>query len=162
MRRPCSERAVSRRALLRASWIVAAAAGLPACSQAPAEPRKIRWGRDVCEFCHMTFGDRRYGAQIWDAAQNRARIYDDFGCAVVAAFDAGTLDRAEVKFWTIDETRPEIWLDARAALYRDRVPTPMGYDHASGTGRAYALDFAAATKAIKIRAGCEHPGGARS
>lgn len=161
MRRANRESAVSRRALLRAAGAVVAASGLPACSQAPAEPRKIRWGRDVCEFCHMTFGDRRYGAQIWDSNQNRARIYDDFGCAVVAAFDAGTLDRAEVKFWTIDETRPQVWLDARSAMFR-AAPTPMGYDHASGSGGAYTLDFAAATQAIKIKAGCEHPGGARS
>jgi hypothetical protein len=161
MRRANRESAVSRRALLRAAGAVVAASGLPACSQAPAEPRKIRWGRDVCEFCHMTFGDRRYGAQIWDATQNRARIYDDFGCAVVAAFDAGTLDRPEVRFWTIDETKPETWLDARAAMFRP-APTPMGYDHASGAGPAYSLDFAAATKAIKIKAGCEHPGGART
>lgn len=143
---------ISRRALLAAG----VAPLLPACSEVEARPRPIKWGRDVCEFCHMTFGDRRYAAEIWDGDANRARLYDDFGCAVLAAAERGVLDKNDVRFWVTDETKPEIWLDARAARFRDGAATPMGHGHAAGPGAAYALDFAAAAKAIRDKADCEH------
>jgi len=153
----CTELAApSRRLLLRTGAVCGLSGLLPACSEVKAEPRAIKWGRDVCEFCHMVFGDRRYVAEIWDSEYNRARIYDDFGCAVLAAAENGVIDKAEVKFWVNDETRPEVWLDARAARFRDQVVTPMGYGHAAGTGAAYALDFKAAATAIRDKAACEH------
>ena len=147
---------VSRRALLRAGAAAGLAPLLPACSEVEARPRAIKWGRDTCEFCHMVLADRRYAAEFWDTEFNRARIYDDFGCAVLAAAEKGVLDRAEVRFWVSDETRPDAWLDARAARFRDGVATPMGYGHAAGAGAGYALDFAAAAKAIRDKAECEH------
>lgn len=148
--------APSRRILMRAAAVCTLAPLLPACSEVKATPRTIKWGRDTCEYCHMVFGDRRYVAEIWDSEFNRARIYDDFGCAVLAAAEKGVLDKADVAFWANDETRPEVWLDARAAKFRDKVVTPMGYGYASGTGSAHTIDFAAAAAAIREKAECEH------
>lgn len=147
----------SRRAVLGAGLTVAAVALLPACSEVTPEPRKIKWGRDVCEFCHMVFGDRRFAAQIWDAANNRARIYDDFGCSVLAADEMGVLARAEVRYWVTDDVDPSRWIDARAAHFRDGVTTPMGYGHsAASTAADHPLTFVAATTAIRDKAACEH------
>lgn len=148
--------APSRRALLRTGVLAAMAPLLPACSEVEARPRAIKWGRDTCEFCHMVFADRRYVAEVWDAENHRARLYDDFGCAVLGAAEMGVIDKAEVKFWVSDEARPEVWLDARTAAYRDNVVTPMGYGHAAGVGAPYPLGFAAAAKAIRDKAACEH------
>ena len=148
--------APSRRALVRAALSLAALAALPACSEVTPEPRKIKWGRDACEFCHMVFADKRFAAQIWDAGLNRARIYDDFGCSVLAAAESGVLDRADVPWWVTDDDDPTRWLDARAATYRDGVVTPMGYGHSAGRLPSHPLTFAAAATAIRDKAACEH------
>ena len=108
------------------------------------------------EFCHMTFGDRRFAAEWWDLANHRPHVFDDFGCAVLAADEAGVIDRADVAFWITDDADPARWLDARAAHYRDDTVTPMGYGHSAGSSPAHRLDFAAATRAIRDKAACEH------
>ena len=147
----------SRRAVLGGGLASAVVALLPACSEVTPEPRKIKWGRDVCEHCHMVFGDRRYAAQIWDASLPRARIYDDFGCAVLAAEEMGLLGRDEVRFWVTDDLDPNRWIDARTAHYRDEVVTPMGYGHsAASTAAGHPLSFSAAATAIRDKAACEH------
>jgi hypothetical protein len=145
----------SRRRLLGAGFGLGLA-GLAGCAPAPPAPRAIRWGRDTCEFCHMTFADRRYAAEFWDEASGRARIFDDFGCSVLAAAEAGILDHADVAWWVTDDADPNRWLDARTARYRDEVVTPMGYGHSAGTSSAHRLDFSAAAAAIVAKAECEH------
>lgn len=148
--------APSRRTLLRGAAVFAAVACLPGCSEVTPEPRKIKWGRDVCEFCHMVFADRRFAAEIWDADLKRARIYDDFGCAVLAAAELGVPDQGGAPWWVLDDGDPGRWLDARTALYRDGVTTPMGYGHSAGTGAGHPLGFVAAASAIRDKAACEH------
>ena len=148
---------VTRRGLIGAGLASAAVAMLPACSEVTPEPRRIKWGRDVCEHCHMVFADRRFAAEIWDASLSRARIYDDFGCAVLAAEEMGVLGRDEVRIWVSDDLDPNRWIDARAAHYRDGVVTPMGYGHsAASTAADHPLTFAAAATAIRDKAACEH------
>ena len=148
---------VTRRGIVGFALSVTAAATLPACSEVTPEPRRIKWGRDVCEHCHMVFADKRFAAQIWDASLTRARIYDDFGCAVLAAAEMEVLERAEVRFWVSDDLDPARWIDARAAHYRDAVVTPMGYGHsAASTAADHPLSFAAAATAIRDKAACEH------
>lgn len=146
----------TRRDVLRLAALAATSASLAACAPATPAPRKIKWGRDVCEFCHMTFADRRFAAEVWDPETNRAHIYDDFGCAVLAASETGLADHPEVPFWVTDDGAPEVWLDARAAHYRDDSVTPMGYSHSAGRGAAYRLDFPTAVAAIRDKAACEH------
>ena len=157
-RSTASESAVSRRALLQGGVVCGVSASLPACSDVTPAPRAIKWGRDLCEFCHMVFADRRYVAEIWDRTYNRARIFDDFGCAVLAAFDLKIADESDIPFWVNDEAHPEVWLDARRAAFRNAVRTPMDHGHAAGTTAAHALSFKAAASAIRDKAGCEHRG----
>lgn len=149
---------VSRRALLRAGFVCVAGGLLPACSEVAPAPRAIKWGRDLCEFCHMVFGDKRYVAQIWNREMGRAQIYDDFGCAVQAAVERDVLNATEVSFWVNDETKPDVFLDAREAMYRAGARTPMGHGYAPGATPAYTLDFAVATQAIRDKTACEHKG----
>ncbi len=147
--------AATRRDALRFAGL-AALATLSACGPVQAAPRKIKWGRDTCEFCHMTFADRRFAAEVWDPTTERARIYDDFGCAVLASTEAGTADRDDVPFWVSDDDVADVWLDARTAHYRNDSVTPMGYAHSAGHTPAYTLAFRAAVAAIRDKAACEH------
>lgn len=149
-------RAPSRRTVMQVGMLAGLGPLLPACSEVEAKPRVIKWGRDTCEFCHMVFADRRFAAEVWDGDTNRARLYDDFGCAVLAAAEMEVLEREAVRFWVSDETQPDTWLDARRARFRDNVVTPMGYGHSAGSGSGYRLDFAAASQAIRDKAACEH------
>jgi len=147
---------LSRRGLLRQAGAGSLALALPACSAVAPAPRAVRWGRDVCEFCHMVFADRRHAAQVWNATLERPQIYDDFGCSVLAAAERGVLEDVAVAYWVLDENAPTIWLDARAARYRDGQVTPMGYGHSAGTSPGHSLDFATAARAIVEKAACEH------
>lgn len=147
---------LSRRALLRAVPACGLAALVPACSEVTPAPRAIKWGRDLCEHCHMVFGDRRFVAQIWDAEYNRARLYDDFGCAVLAAVDRNIPDASAIPFWVNDEDQPDQWLEARTARYREGATTPMGYGFAPGRSAHHGLTFKEAATAIRVKAGCEH------
>lgn len=152
----------TRRSVLASGFGAGIFVCLSGCSEVQASPRPIKWGRETCEFCHMTFGDRRFSAEWWDGANHRARVFDDFGCAVLAADEAGVLNDPSVPFWVSDDGNPAKWLDARAARFRDGVSTPMGYGHSAGSGASHALDFATAATAIRDKAACEHqPAGGR-
>lgn len=153
--RPAS-RSPTRRAVLGAGAVLATAVALPSCSEVQAAPRPIRWNRESCEFCHMVFADRRFSAEWWDADLHRARVFDDFGCAVLAAAEAGVVDRPDVAFWVSDDADPTRWLDARAAHFRDGQATAMGYGYSAGTSPVHRLDFAVAATAIRTKADCEH------
>ena len=146
----------TRRGLVAGSTLALVGVALAGCGAATPEPRRIKWGRDVCEFCHMTFADRRFAAEVWDFDTNRAHIYDDFGCAVLASAETGLVDRPEVPFWVTDDADPAVWLDARTARYRDDSVTPMGYSHSAGLSPDHRLSFAEATRAIREKAACEH------
>ncbi len=148
--------APSRRTALRAALGAGAFVCLAGCSEVQPTPRTIKWGRDLCEHCHMVFADRRYVAQIWDKDLNRARIYDDFGCAALAAVERGVLDREDVPFWVTDDSNPANWLDARKARYRDGQKTPMDYGHSAGMTASHKLDFRAAVAAVREKEACAH------
>jgi len=104
----------------------------------------------------MPVGDPRFAAEIWDSDYGRVRIYDDFGCAVMAAEGRGEIGRSDVAFWVADETEPTRWLDARSAHYRSGAPTPMAHGYAAGPQIGHGIDFAAATSDIREKALCAH------
>jgi len=142
--------------------LAAGVGALGGCSDAKPAPRAVRLGRETCQNCGMTVSDARYAALIWDSEYGRVRVYDDFGCAVVAAFQRKELDRADVAFWVADETDPAKWLDARAARFRDNAATPMGYGHAAGPEANHPLDYEKAVTAICDKAMCAREPRARS
>jgi len=135
-----------------------AAGGLIGCSDATPAPRAVRLKRDICPYCGLPVYDARYAAEIWDSEYRRVRVYDDFGCAVLAAAQRGELERTDVGFWVADETDPTRWLDARTARYRSGVKTPMEFGHAAGPADGHPLDFATAVAAVREKALCAHSG----
>jgi len=130
--------------------------GLAGCSNATPAPRAVRLKRETCQHCGLPIYDPRYAAEIWDSEHGRVRVYDDFGCAVFAAFTRGELERSDIGFWVADETDTTRWLDARSARYRSDAPTPMGYGYVAGPAEGHPLDFATAVAATREKALCAH------
>ena len=149
---------VNRRAfnLALGASLAALAAG---CSQQPPGPKAVKLGRDVCEHCNMIVSELRFAAQTWDAKRRRARVFDDFGCAVLHAAAASELDDPAHLVWGADSTADlkaqAVWLDARKASYRDGLHTPMGYGYAGGPAGAFPLAYEAALAAIRKKALCQ-------
>jgi len=158
LRLPRDGMTVTRRHFICVGLSAVAAAGLAGCSDATPAPRAVRLKRDICPFCGLPVYDSRYAAEIWDSENSRVRVYDDFGCAVLAAAQRGELERSDVGFWVADESDPTRWLDARSARYRSDAQTPMEFGHAAGPADRYRLDFATAVAAVREKALCAHLG----
>jgi hypothetical protein len=160
MPRPCPPEAAivaTRRRFVCMALSLAAAGALAGCAEAQPAPRAVKLKRENCDYCGMPISDARYAAEIWNADVSRVRVYDDFGCAVIAASQRKELERRDIAFWVADETDPTRWLDARSARYRDGVATPMGHGYAAGPEAGHPLGFAAASAAICEKALCAHP-----
>ncbi len=107
-------------------------------------PAVVRWDRDVGEYCGMVISDQRFAAQAV-APNGRAHKFDDLGCLVNWLEDQSW--RAEAKIW-VREQSGERWIDARAAHYRERSHSPMGYGFLASDAPAFGpLDFAAVRQA---------------
>lgn len=146
----------SRRGLVQLG-LGACAAALAGCGDRTPAPRALRLGREPCQNCGMTVADPRWSAEIWDRDNQRIRVYDDFGCAILDAVARKEIDRPDFLIWLADETEPTRWLDARAAHFRSGVATPMGYGHAAGPQAGHPLGYAEAVAAVRARALCDTP-----
>ena len=147
----------TRRRFLCMGLTILVAGQAAGCAEARPAPRAVRLKRESCEHCGMPIGDPRYAAEIWNGETGRVRVYDDFGCAVIAASARGELDKAEVAFWVADESDPARWLEARGARYRAGAATPMGHGYAAGPKQGHPVTFTAAFTAICEKALCAHP-----
>jgi hypothetical protein len=94
----------------------------------------------------MSIGDRRHAAQLQIPGEQRARFFDDPGCALV------WLDRRgepwdDVEIWVRDPSG-EHWIDARQARFHDGATTPMGYGFATA-GAAGELTLEAVAERLR-------------
>ena len=84
-------------------------------------------GPELCEHCHMTVSDPRFGGQLV-TRKGRVFVFDDAGC--LAAFvNSGVVRPDEVhSVWVNDFLDPKRLLEAGAASYLklDSLRTPMG------------------------------------
>lgn len=101
-------------------WLVA----LVACSTPG--PKPLAFGRAVCDHCHMTLEDRRFGAELV-LRTGKVVPYDDPGClaAGVATIAPSTIH----SLWVADYLEPDSLrpVDGMVFLKSDRVRSPMGY-----------------------------------
>jgi copper chaperone NosL len=90
-------------------------------------PRTVRYGAELCEHCHMTVMDPRFGGQLV-TRKGRVFVFDDAGC--LATFvNSGEVAPEDVhSVWVNDFLDPKDLLDAGAANYLavEGLRTPMG------------------------------------
>ena len=90
-------------------------------------PRTVRYGAELCEHCHMTVSDPRFGGQLV-TRKGRVFVFDDAGC--LATFvNNGTVPPEDVhSVWVNDFLDPKELLEAGAANYLtvEGLRTPMG------------------------------------
>ncbi len=94
-------------------------------------PKKIRYGRDMCEHCAMLIADARFAAQVWSPEKRSFSVFDDVGCAVAFAEEQRLSDNSAARIWAADYDDPKGWIDARKAFYLAGLASPMGYGYAA-------------------------------
>lgn len=87
-------------------------------------PPDIKYGRDVCEQCHMIISEPRYAAAYRNAS-GKAFKFDDIGDMVTHAVKAGESDGKRA--W-VHDYKTEEWIAAGDAWFvrSPDIQTPMG------------------------------------
>ena len=151
---------LSRRAFVSKAATLPPLAALPlatlvsACFGPDKSPREVKLGRDACAHCAMLAEDRRYVAQIQGGPRNERFIFDDVGCAVQFAASNPWARRADAGFRAADFENPTVWLEARAASYRDGMKTPMDLGFAAYAAGCGPYTFDKMTDAVVAKTGC--------
>ncbi len=112
---------------------------LSGCSQAA--PVDVKWGESTCAVCNMVIAEKRFAAQIRDAA-GKHHLFDDVGCGIRWLKTQG-VPEDKVSFWVMDY-RGGYWVDAFKAQYLPGKPSPMGYDLAALTVPGEGIPFSQA------------------
>jgi copper chaperone NosL len=108
-----------------------------------AGPQPIRYKEDNCDFCKMTFMDKRFGGEV---CTKKGRVYkfDDIHC-LLESLKAGVPARADIADIYLVDYNDGSWLRAEDAfLFRsDTFHTPMNGNVAafSGVGDAVSRGF---------------------
>lgn len=142
--------------------IAASLLAVAGCGSGPdTGPGEVAWDRDVCEYCEMVIGERRFAAQVREAATGRLHRFDDLGCAVLwlAAREPADPSGGADEIW-IRDAADRSWIDARKARFSTGHRTPMGHGFAAVAGEpAGSLDLTEVTR--RLLAGHDerrHPG----
>ena len=110
-------------------WCLAGLAVLAVLACAPRGPRALGLGRDVCQHCHMTVADLRFGGELV-LTTGKILAFDDAGCLAAFVEDASVdADRVH-SVWVVDFLRPDSLLVATEAVYlrSGALSTPMRFD----------------------------------
>ncbi|HYH39866.1 MAG TPA: hypothetical protein VD860_16715 [Azospirillum sp.] len=143
-----------RREVLKISAAGVALAWLPAGCGSDEGPGAIKLGRDACDFCGMIISELRYAAEIRGGPSNKLFKFDDVGCAVHFTTRNAWAAEPAAKFWAMSHQDGTTWLDARQAVYRQGLPTPMGYGFAAVPNGADTVPFDAMKAATLKRTEC--------
>ena len=89
-------------------------------------PRSLVLGRDVCQHCHMTLVDRRFGGEMVSRT-GKVTPFDDVGCLAVGA--AAVAPSSIHSLWASDylESDSVVAVERLVFLRVDSLRTPMGY-----------------------------------
>ncbi len=104
--------------------IILTFSGLASCRHS-AVP--IDYENDGCGYCKMIITDKRFGAEL---ITKKGKIYKFDSIECLAAYVEQKIEDVSVieSLWTIDFTRPGVWLDCETAeyLHSRNLPSPMG------------------------------------
>lgn len=113
---------------VRTGWTATAALLLgmlmAACSD-PA-PRRVAYGQELCEYCHMTIADPRFGGQLITRT-GRIYVFDDARCLAAFVSEQKVSAKDIGSVWVNDFLAPEHLIEAAGAAYleTDSTHTPM-------------------------------------
>ena len=89
-------------------------------------PRPLVEGTDLCDHCHMTMVERRFGGELVSVT-GKVTPFDDIGCLAMGVIEA---DSSRIhSLWVSDFLEPDslISVDRMVFLRPDSVRTPMSY-----------------------------------
>ncbi|HSE66222.1 MAG TPA: hypothetical protein VLB12_04495, partial [Gemmatimonadales bacterium] len=90
-------------------------------------PRTVRYGAELCEHCHMTVSDPRFGGQLV-TRKGRVYVFDDAGCLAAFVNNGGVRPDEIHSVWVNDFLESKKLLEAGAATYLEAqgLRSPMG------------------------------------
>lgn len=104
------------------------------------EPEPIRYGSDVCQYCHMTIVDRQHAAELV-TRKGRVAKFDAIECMIN---QLKTEDENDFELFLIaDYSQPGVLVDATSATYviSPAIPSPMGAFLSGFAGKDSAQNF---------------------
>jgi len=141
---PARHRLTGRWPVVLATLAVAVGAG---CGR-PA-PRPLAEGADICDHCHMTMVERRFGGELVSIT-GKVTPFDDVGCLAMAAIE---MDSSRIhSLWVSDFLEPDSLtaVDRMVFLRTDSVRTPMSYGIVAVRPGPRADSLAAALGATRL------------
>lgn len=111
---------------MRASRPVMALLSLLAISCGAPTPRRVAYGSESCEYCHMTIADPRFGGQLV-TRQGRVFVFDDPACLAAFVREGRVASEDIASLWVNEFLEPERLIEATQAAYleTDSTRTPM-------------------------------------
>ena len=102
------------------------------------EPEPIRYGSDVCQYCHMTIVDKQHAAELV-TRKGRAAKFDAIECMINQLKSENDFEL----FLIADYSQPGVLVDATAATYviSPAIPSPMGAFLSGFVGKDSAEKF---------------------
>lgn len=105
------------------------------------EPRQIRYGDDLCEFCKMTVVDSRHGAELV-TAKGKVYVFDAIECMV--AYKKENQEPGYAHVLVNDYLEPGRLVQAAQAafLISPAIPSPMGANLSASADREAMAELA--------------------
>ncbi len=131
----------------RLAALLAVLAGAVGCGRPG--PQALVEGADVCDHCHMTMVERRFGGELVSVT-GKVTPFDDVGCLAIALVE---IDSARIhSLWVSDFLEPDSLLAVERMVFlrTDSVRTPMGYGIVAVRPGARADSLATALDATRL------------
>ena len=90
-------------------------------------PVKIKYDREICQYCKMIISDPHFAAEIRLAKGAHVFKFDDIGGAVLWLEGQKAKQTAQTEIWVRDMKTGTKWLDAQKAYFLSGAHSPMDY-----------------------------------
>ncbi|MFZ5825412.1 MAG: nitrous oxide reductase accessory protein NosL [Bacillota bacterium] len=124
-----------RAALWWVFLLLVAGLTMAGCGESGADPPKIKWQEDICDYCRMVIEDRRFAAG-YRLETGEQRRFDDIGDMVLFL----RAEQGKVSSIWVQSLDDEVWLEAHQAFFVEAaaIESPMGYGLAAVASRERA------------------------
>ncbi|MFV0481162.1 MAG: nitrous oxide reductase accessory protein NosL [Campylobacteraceae bacterium] len=95
-------------------------------SKVSSEPKKIKFGYDVCKRCKMLITNKNYAVQVINTKNGSHYNFDDVGCTILWFVEEKIKWQDEAIIYVKDASSSE-WLKAEEAFWNMGALTPMNF-----------------------------------